>query len=115
VAVKDAGDISVGDTVSGDIAENERIRYTLVADQVVTVDIALGDEQGALDTYLRIYDADENLLTENDDIELGVQINSFIEAFSLSAGDTVIVEVGTYDDASSGTYTLTVMGAASDK
>ena len=115
VAVTEGGEIAVGDTVSADIATDERIRYTLTADQDVSVNITLGDDAGALDTYLRIYDADENLLAENDDIELGVQINSVIEAFSLSAGETVIVEVGTYDDGSSGTYTLTVTDTSSDK
>jgi C-terminal processing protease CtpA/Prc len=114
LVITDAGAITVSDSVSGDIEAGERVRYTLIAEEDTTVNITLGDEEGALDTYLRVYDADENLLTENDDIELGVQINSVVEAFPVASGEPVIIEVGTYADASGGTYTLTVL-EASDK
>jgi len=114
LVVQDAGEIAVGDEVTGEIDQDERIRYTLVAEEDVTVTITLDGEDDSVDPYLRIYDADENLLTENDDIQLGVQINSRIEDFSLSADETIIVEVGTYDDGSSGTYTLTISEAASE-
>lgn len=115
LVMTDGGEIALGDTVTGEIAVGERVRYTLVTDGDATVNITLGDEDGALDTYLRVYDAAENLLAENDDIELGVQINSAIEALSLTSGETVIVEVGTYDDGSSGTYALAVLDAAAGK
>src|SRR5690606_36507716 len=114
LVVQDAGEIAVGDEVTGEIDQDERIRYTLVAEEDVTVTITLDGEDDSVDPYLRIYDADENLLAENDDIQLGVQINSRIEDFSLSADETIIIEVGTYDDGSSGTYTLAVSEAASE-
>ncbi len=69
------------------------------------------DPDGEFDSYLRVYDADGNLLAENDDIELGVTINSVIEGLELTAGQTIIIEVGTYDNSSAGAFTLSVEAA----
>ena len=112
VTISDGGAIAVGDSVEGEIAPGERIQFTLTADTSGPVTISVTDVDGALDSYLRIYDADGNLIAENDDIELGVQINSVVEGLQLAAGDTILIEVGTYDDAASGSFTLTVETAA---
>jgi C-terminal processing protease CtpA/Prc len=104
----DGGEIAVGDIVTGEISAGERVQYLLNVSEDATLTISLGDEEGALDSYLRVYDADGNLLDENDDIELGVNINSLIENVEVAAGDVLIIEVGTYDDAASGEYTLSV-------
>jgi hypothetical protein len=110
--ILDGGAIAIGESVDGEIAAGERIQFTLTADEAATVNITISDPDGALDSYLRIYDADGNLIAENDDIELGVQINSSVEGLELAAGDTILIEVGTYDDAASGAFTLTVEAAA---
>jgi C-terminal processing protease CtpA/Prc len=112
VTLVDGGEITVDSSVSGDIEPGQRVRYTLLAAEDVTVNIALGDDEGALDTYLRVYDASESLLAENDDIVLGEQINSAVDAFAVASGEPVIIEVGTYGDASGGSYTLSVLDAS---
>lgn len=114
VTIIDGGEITIDSTVSGDIQAGERVRYTLIAAEDVVVDIAVGDEDGALDTYLRVYDADDSLLVENDDIELGVQINSVVDALAVVSGVPVIIEIGTYADASGGTYTLKVSTSSAE-
>ncbi len=115
VDVVDAGEISVGDTVTGDIAERQRIQYTLTFDQDQTIDILLTDADASLDTYLRIYDLGGNLLIDNDDAdpETGVSApNSALTELQVPGGLTVILEVGTYNDASAGTYTLQLAESA---
>ena len=112
ITVVEGGEITVDSVVSGDIEPGQRVRYTLIADEDTTVNISLGDEDQALDTYLRVYDAEESLLAENDDIVLGEVINSAIEALAVASGEPIIVEVGTYADSSGGTYTLSVLDAS---
>jgi hypothetical protein len=108
LVIVDGGAIAVGESVDGEIAAGERIQYTLTADADATVTISVTDPDGALDSYLRIYDDAGNLLAENDDIEPSVQYNSSIEGVQLVAGDTILIEVGTYDDAAFGAFTLSV-------
>lgn len=108
----DSGNIVVGDVVEGDIAVGQRRQYALTAEADVVLNIALGDADGALDTYLRVYDADtEELIAESDDIELGVNINSLVEGLEVTGGQTIVIEVGTYDDGSEGAFTLEVSAA----
>ncbi|MBL8148284.1 MAG: peptidase S41 [Anaerolineae bacterium] len=111
VVITDGGEIAVGDSVDGEVTVGERMQFTLTAEAAETVTITVSDPDGAFDSYLRVYDADGNLLAENDDIELGVQINSAIEGLELAAGDVIVIEVGTYDDSSAGAFTLTVEAA----
>jgi len=106
--ITDAGEIAIGDTVSGDIAVGERVIYTLIPDADASLVLTLSDDSGALDTVLRVYDSQGNLLNENDDSAAGGTVNSLIEAFDVTAGDTFYLEVSTYDDSSEGTYTLTI-------
>ncbi len=111
VVISDGGPIAVGESVEGEVAVGERLQFTLTAEADVTVNISVSDPDGEFDSYLRVYDADANLIVENDDIDLGVEINSAIEGLELAAGDVVVIEVGTYDDSSSGAFTLTVAAA----
>ncbi|MGQ9908738.1 MAG: S41 family peptidase [Candidatus Flexifilum sp.] len=106
--VTDGGEITVGQTVEGTIQAGERIRYTLTADADVVVNISLGESTGQFDTYLRVYGAGDELIAENDDRISGSNFNSLIEGLTLASGDTVVIEVGTYADGSSGDYTLSV-------
>lgn len=107
----DGGEIALGDVVTGDIAAGQRIDYAFTPESDVTVNISITDPDGALDSYLRVYDADGNLIAENDDLELGVQINSAVEGLELTGGVTYVIEVGTYDDAAEGAYTLEILAA----
>ncbi|NWF68532.1 MAG: PDZ domain-containing protein [Chloroflexi bacterium] len=108
ITITDGGSIAVGDEVTGDIAVGERVQYVLEITEDVTVDITLGDESGQFDTYLRLYDTDGNLLAENDDAEPGRIFNSALLGLEIPAGFTLIIEVGTFDDAGEGTYNLAV-------
>lgn len=104
----EGGEIAVGDTVEGSIGVAERVGYFLTPEADATVTIFLGNEDGAFDTYLRILDIEGNLIAENDDLEPGANFNSRVEGLALTAGELIIIEVGTFSDASSGDYTLTV-------
>lgn len=111
VVVSEGGSIAPGDSVTGSIAVGERVAWTLTVEADATLDIRLGDPDGALDTYLRVYDAEGTLIAESDDIELGVQINSLVEGLQVAAGEGIIIEAGTYGDGSEGEYTLSVAAA----
>jgi hypothetical protein len=106
--ITDLGDISIGDQVESSLTVAERVRYVLTADADATLTIAVEGVDGDLDTYLRVYDGEETLLAENDDVVLGEQINSTIEGVEVVEGDVLIIEVGTYDDASEGTFVVSV-------
>ena len=112
VVITDGGEVTLDEPVDGEVTVGERVQFTFTAEADGAVNISVGDPDGAFDSYLRVYDADGNLLVENDDIELGVQINSAIEGLELAAGDVIVIEVGTYDDSSAGAFTLTVEAAA---
>ncbi|MBE0704728.1 MAG: PDZ domain-containing protein [Afipia sp.] len=107
----DGGEIAIDSMVEGEIAAGERVRYVFAPDADATVDISLSDAEGALDTYLRIYDENDTQITENDDIRLGEQINSLVTGLQVMAGQPIIIEVATYDDVLNGTYVLKVSAA----
>lgn len=104
----DGGELAVGDTVEGAVAVGERVGYTLNVEADAVVTISLGDPTGQFDTYLRVYDAEGNLIAENDDSVPGSVYNSLVEGLELTGGSLVYVEVGTYADSSAGEYTLSV-------
>lgn len=108
VVTGDGGELRVGDEVTGEIAAGERIQYQLRVKAGQVISIFLGDESGNFDTYLRIYDEDGNLIAENDDAEGGGTLNSAVEDLDIPEDLTLIVEVGTYNDADEGEYTLRV-------
>ena len=109
IAIVDVGTLAVGDTVSEELAEGERHSYTLELDADETVNIRVEGEDN-LDTYLRIYDEDGNLLAENDDIEEDNQ-GSIIEGFSVDNDSTVTIEISTFEDSTAGSYELVVEAA----
>jgi C-terminal processing protease CtpA/Prc len=104
----DGGAIAVGDSADGEIAVNQRVQYTLEAEDDAALTISLGEETGDFDTVLRVYSEDGELLAENDDSPEGDTLNSLVEGLEVSAGDVLIIEVGTFDDGYEGEYTLTV-------
>ena len=112
VDLTDAGDISIGDTVTGELNERQRVRYTLTFESDAIISILLTDDKGELDTDLRLYDENDNLLAENDDADDGATPpNSALTDLQVPAGFVLVIEVGTANDESSGTYTLQVLNA----
>ncbi|MEO1164153.1 MAG: S41 family peptidase, partial [Chloroflexota bacterium] len=102
----EGGEIGYDEEATGTIEVGQRVQYTftVLADEDPVSFYIAGD----LDTYLRIYDeTGENLLAENDDIAAG-NLNSGIEGIELDEDLDIIIEVGTFNDAESGEYTLIV-------
>ena len=95
IDVVDGGEISIGDTVTGDLTERQRARYTIHFDSDTTVNILLTDDAAALDTVLRLYDTNDNLLATNDDAEAGATPpNSAFTDLEVPGGFTLVIEVG---------------------
>ena len=108
VSVEDGGEIAIGDSVDGELVAGLRIQYTLTAEEDAVIDILVGDADGALDTYLRVYvDGAEEATYENDDIEAGV-INSILQGIEVTAGQSIVIEVAGFNDSAEGAYTLSV-------
>lgn len=104
--VEEGGEVAVGESAEGEFVAGVRTSYTLEleADTAVTISLNAPDD---LDTYLRVYDEDGDLLAENDDISSSNH-NSRIEDFELDEAGTVTVVVGTFGDGSEGEYELVV-------
>ena len=107
--IEDGGAIAIGDSITGELAPNTRVQYTLEVSQGDNISIFLRDETGQFDTYLRLYDDEGNLLAENDDIEPGQIVNSSLEELVVPEDMTLIVEVATFEDASEGQFTLEIV------
>jgi C-terminal processing protease CtpA/Prc len=108
--VTDGGAIAVGDTVSGSLASDERVRYTLSASEGDRFDITVAGETAAgeeLDTVLNLYDEEENLLFSNDDAGEDT-VSSAIQDIEIPFDLTLIVEVTTFEGSEGGAYTLSV-------
>jgi C-terminal processing protease CtpA/Prc len=106
ISVEDAGTIALGDTVEGEFVAGLRHSYSLEleADTPITIRLNAPDD---MDTYLRVYDAEGELLAENDDIS-NDNHNSAIEDFSIEEAATISIVVGTYSDSDEGSYELVV-------
>ncbi|MEO1645631.1 MAG: hypothetical protein AAFR67_10620, partial [Chloroflexota bacterium] len=102
--------IAVGAVEGGSISSgsSNRVNYALTLADGQLVDIDLENVSG-IDPYLRVYNSDGTvLLAQNDDVAWPDNSNSRISDFTVSGGGTVVIQVGTFNDASSGTYRLTV-------
>ncbi|MBZ0308857.1 MAG: fasciclin domain-containing protein, partial [Anaerolineae bacterium] len=107
--VIDGGAISIGDTVTGTLAENQRVRYSLAITANDYFTIRLGDEAQALDTYVWVYlEGQEEPVIENDDGEANAP-NSEIAELRGDKDETIIIEVGTFEDAAAGDYVLEII------
>jgi C-terminal processing protease CtpA/Prc len=109
VEIVEGGAIDVGETVSGELAPNSRVQYTLKAAAGDDLTIFLRDDTGELDTYLRVYDDAGNLIAENDDEEPGTIVNSALENLVVPENMTLVIEVATFEDTGEGAYTLEVV------
>jgi hypothetical protein len=94
--------IAVDESFTQSIQANMRVRHLLNLQANQVVDILL---TGELDTYLRIYDESGKLIAENDDFS---ELNSGIVGLSFAEDKILNVEVGTYNDAQSGDYQLSI-------
>lgn len=88
----------------GTLAQGERQRwiYNGEAGQRLTIDLESDD----FDTYLYLYDAAGQLITENDDGD--IDTNSQLVDVTLPADGTLIIEVASVFDSFGGTFTLTI-------
>ena len=113
VEVLDGGEIVLGEPVEGDLLPGVRVVFTFTApEKAITVDIVVGDSANLLDTVLRIYSADGELLAENDDLEPGRTIGSGFLGAQLDPNEVILLEVGGYEDAEEGTFTLSITQTA---
>ncbi len=107
---QDGGPLQIGDTVTGSLNPGERVRYTLQATTGDILTLTLFGEAssgGELDTVLNLYDLDGNLLLSNDDFDENT-LSSGFEQVEIPYDLTLIIEVATYNDNGSGSYTLVV-------
>lgn len=99
--------ITVGSSVSDTlevIGDHDWFKITLTAGQSISVSL---DGITLEDPYLRIYDANGNLLYENDDISSGIIRDSEL-AFTANYSGTYYIDVGAWDEGYTGTYQLSV-------
>lgn len=107
VEAEDGGEIAIGDSVEGEFAPDSRTRYTLDVSEGDIVDITLTPASKKVDTILRLYDLDGNLLLEQDDAEDGGS-NAEIVDLEIPADLTLVVEAAAAGDTGEGAYTLSV-------
>ena len=89
----------------GTLGDHDWYRVTLAAGQTITVTVT---GAGNLDTYLNLWDpTGKTILAHNDDIVTGVNTNSRL-TFTASAAGTYFVDVGAYNNQSTGAYDLFV-------
>jgi C-terminal processing protease CtpA/Prc len=106
-AMVEAGEVALDEPVAGTLAFATRDRYTYTAEEDITLDLVLSDETGQFDTVLRVYDANGNVISENDDAD-NTTYNSAIIGLEVLEGETIVIEVATYEDSASGAYLLAV-------
>ncbi|MEZ4861967.1 MAG: S41 family peptidase [Caldilineaceae bacterium] len=111
IEATDGGEVALGDEVSGEVAAGARVHYTLQVKAGDKISLYLDDETGQLDTVLNVLDAGQNLLLANDDADGKDTVNSAIEDLEIPVDLTLILEVATKNDASTGAYTLRIVDA----
>jgi len=108
VEVVDQGEIALNESVEGEFEVGVRDAYRLEVEEDGELNIFLDGESGDMDTYLRVYfEGDDEPFAENDDRGDGTLFSAVTEV-EAAAGDTLIIEVGTYGDTGAGPYTLRV-------
>ncbi|MGB4871536.1 MAG: S41 family peptidase [Candidatus Promineifilaceae bacterium] len=109
-SVREGGALAIGDSVDGELAAGERVRYTLDAKEGDLMSIFLEGQTATgtpLDTLLNIYDTDGNLLLSNDDLDNATTSSGF-EQMQIPFDLTLVLEVSTPGDLGSGSYTLRI-------
>jgi hypothetical protein len=100
VFAQNAQELNVGSTLSGNLGPGQEIWYSVRTNEagILTVETT-----GSTDTYMEAYDAQRNLITEDDDS--GDYLNARIE-FAVTAGNTYFFKVRGYDAMESGPYRI---------
>jgi serralysin len=103
--------ISVGGSTSDTLelsGDHDWFKITLTEGQAITVSL---NGVTLEDPYVRIRDAGGNVIYENDDIHLGVELDSLI-SFAAPNSGTFYIDVGSYEDpetpGGTGSYQLSV-------
>jgi hypothetical protein len=109
------GAVMPGTPVVGNLEIGQRSKYTLTLNEDAALDLALRSPVDSglsgLDPYLRVYDAEGELVAENDEEDFTDDaLDATLTALELPAGEYVI-EAGSYNDSSAGEYTLTIEAA----
>lgn len=105
--------LTVGSAVSGSletVGDHDWYRISLAPGQSITVTLnwlSSADPNNPYDPFLNIRDASGTVVYTNDDINLGVNLNSQV-SFSSATGGTYYIDVGAYADGSAGTYQVSV-------
>jgi hypothetical protein len=113
VEALDAGEIAIGESVSGDFAAGERVRYTLDVQEGDVISIYLAGDDPQVDTVLRVYDANDELLLANDDASDG-DLTSALTDLAIPVDLTLVVEVATINDRTTGPFTLRVEAGSAE-
>ncbi|MCB9138908.1 MAG: PDZ domain-containing protein [Caldilineaceae bacterium] len=109
--ITDGGAVAVGDSVSGELAADTRVRYTLDVAEGDVINIRVAAANDDLDTVLRVYDLDDNLLLANDDLGEDIRDAGFTE-LEIPYDLTLVLEAGSLDDVGAGEFMLTVADAS---
>ncbi|MCA0457847.1 MAG: DUF4397 domain-containing protein [Chloroflexi bacterium] len=109
--VRDGGSIAVGDVVSVSLSEaGLRYDYQLVLDKASVLDIWVkgGAPETGTDAILRIFDAQGNLVAQNDDFDrFNLGLDAGLVGLELDKG-TYVIEAASPFDTFLGDYTLSV-------
>ena len=106
----DAGEITVGDIINGELELGTRLAYTLpvTTGQLLTILVEAAPNSD-FDPILRLYDATTGeLLLENDDLNQDT-FNSGVEELEIPLDLTLRLEIGGYDDNSAGEFILSII------
>lgn len=109
ISLIEAGDVEVGTPIDGIVEIGERATYTLSLDEDAILDLAVRSPlDSGLDPYLRVYDAESELVAENDEESFEDDaLDAALTELELPAGE-YIVEAGSFNDSSAAGYTLTI-------
>jgi hypothetical protein len=97
--------VTLGDERDGTIEPQFRNLYDLSVKEGDVIDIIVSSED--FDPVLRVYDTDGNLLIANDNLDNTTTDAGFL-TLEIPADLDLVLEIGSIDDNSSGSYTLSV-------
>lgn len=110
LSIVEGGTIAVGDTVSVALENGSRANYALTLDADSSLDISLlaTDAPSPTDPIVYVYDAEGNLVAENDEISFDDDgFDAALRALELPAG-TYTIQAAAYNDVGGGNMELSV-------
>jgi C-terminal processing protease CtpA/Prc len=109
----DGGTVAIGESLTGELAPRQRIRYELQVSEGDVISIfADADDPDTLDTVLRLYfPGSEDVIAANDDAS-DETTNAALQAIEIPQDFTLLVEVGSFEDEGSGAFELRIENAA---